>query len=117
VWAKLQSNRCWGNLDFVQKHFVLMWEAVGQRDAQAMTEQASKLLDTSISLSPELLHHVVSIAVLGLAAQGEDRAARVLWARHVAGMTREDRDSLRTRILLSHVGAARTLNNSGEGPD
>jgi predicted membrane-bound spermidine synthase len=109
VWKKLQTDACWANLDAVQREFVLMWQAVGRRDAAGMSRHANAILDSPVQLPPVLLHHVVSVAVLGLASEGEAETARALWNRRAAAMRAEDRDSLRTRILLSHVRAPAQL--------
>ena len=103
VWEKFEAEKCWLVLDKIRKDFILMWKALGYREASGMIQFGNSILQAPVTFSPRMVHHIVSIVMLGHVSLGNLEEARKVWTDHENELRVEDKNSLQTRILLSFL--------------
>ena len=79
VWRRITAAPCFAQLHEFQRDWILLFTAVGARDAERMAELAGKLAATQPGLSAEAREYVLVAGMTGQLALGAPQRARELW--------------------------------------
>jgi len=79
VWRRITAAPCFSGLHEFQRDWVLLFAAVGERDAARMAQLAEKLAATQPELSAEAREYLLAAGMTGALALGAPQRARALW--------------------------------------
>jgi spermidine synthase len=82
AWARFTGAPCFATLLEFQRRWILLFAAVGLRDAARAAELASALLDAQEELSRDAREYLLMAGMAGHVAAGKPQLARELWSRH-----------------------------------
>ena len=93
MWGTLRNSRCARALDATQRHWLELFDAVGQRDAQAMAATGAPMLQEMRGTRNPASEYVFIATVTALVCRGEVRLAnafldeKAVWVRPEIRMT------------------------------
>ena len=79
VWNRITAAPCFAGLHEFQRDWILLFAAVGARDAARMAELAGKLTATQPDLSAEAREYLLTAGMTGELALGSPKRAHDLW--------------------------------------
>ena len=82
VWKKLESGPFALRLPPVEKMYVSLFKAIGERDGVKMARFAKRLLESEQDITPARLQYVLAAGMLGDLAQGNRGESAGLWSRY-----------------------------------
>ena len=82
VWKKLESGPFALRLSPVEKMYVSLFKAIGERDGVKMARFAKRLLESEQDITPARLQYVLAAGMLGDLAQGNRRESAGLWSMY-----------------------------------
>ena len=101
VWNRILASPCFAGLQDFQRRWVLLFNAVGARNAPRMAELASSLLETQRELLSDAREYLVLAGMTGAVASGDRAKALELWNKHYAQLRSPSRPAL--RLLRCHA--------------
>jgi spermidine synthase len=104
VWGRILASPCFTQLQDFQRRWVLLFNAVGARNAPRMAELASSLLETQRELLPDAREYLLLAGMTGAVASGDKTKALELWNSHHAQVRAASRPVL--RLLRCHAERA-----------
>lgn len=104
LWHDIAPPACRVTLSPEAGKWLRLFEATGQRDARTMAEISMQLLtDGESRKSAVYQRYLVSAAMLGHLASGNEYAARELWQTVGARLMQKDENDLTLRLLGAHA--------------
>jgi len=100
VWPRLESLPCFGGLTEVERSWLRLFKAIGQRRPGEMADAAELLLAVE-SPSSERRAYLVGAALLGHLGAGHREAARTLWRKEPLQVVGSK--SFAIAVLAAHV--------------
>jgi spermidine synthase len=82
VWARFTTAACFVTLREYQRRWILLFAAVGVRDAASSAELASALLATQDELSRDAREYLLMAGMAGHIAAGNPQRAKDLWTKY-----------------------------------
>jgi hypothetical protein len=104
VWGRILASPCFAQLQDFQRRWVLLFNAVGARNAPRMAELASSLLETQRELLSDAREYLLLAGMTGAIASGDKAKALELWKSHHAQLRATGRPVL--RLLRCHAERA-----------
>jgi hypothetical protein len=104
VWNRILASPCFAGLQDYQRRWVLLFNAVGARNAPRMAELASSLLETQRELLSDAREYLLLAGMAGALASGERSKALELWNAHHARVRTAARPAF--RLLRCHAERA-----------
>src|SRR5262249_8281583 len=101
VFERAQSSRCFKSLDEAGRDRVRLMQAINDRDADAMAQAASGLIDRSPGGGERGMY--VLAAMAGHLAKGRRDEARILVEKQFAALTPAERDNLTMRLAIAQA--------------
>jgi spermidine synthase len=103
IWNRILASPCFAGLQDFQRRWILLFNAVGARNAPRMAELASSLLATQRELLSDAREYLFLAAMAGTVASGDKARALELWKSY-EGQVRTSRPAL--RLLRCHAERA-----------
>jgi len=103
LWQRIRGAPCHRRLSAAERDWVELFAAVSERDSAAMSRHAESLLESGKPLDASRAEYLLAAAITARLAQGQNEAARRLWARYSGGRT--DGQSLQLQFLAGHLRA------------
>jgi hypothetical protein len=88
LWSRIAAARCVPSLHEFQRQWIALFQAVGARDARAMSQFATALLDSTPELHDDGREYLLLAGMSGALAAGRREQALALWERHAANLSR-----------------------------
>jgi len=104
IWNRIMASPCFAGLQDFQRRWVLLFNAVGARNAPRMAELASSLLQTQTELLSDAREYLVLAGMTGAVASGNKAKALELWNAHHSQLRASARPAF--RLLRCHAGRA-----------
>jgi spermidine synthase len=82
LWKKLEAGPFAARFSTVEKMYVSLFKAIGQRDGAKMAAVAKRLLETEQDGTPSRMQYVLAAGMLGNLAQGDRDQAAGLWSKY-----------------------------------
>ena len=82
VWNTLESAPFAGRLTPVEKTYVSLFKAIGERDGRKMADFAKLLLESEQDITPSRMQYVLAAGMLGNLAQGNREQSASLWSTY-----------------------------------
>ncbi|MEK6243064.1 MAG: spermidine synthase [Pseudomonadota bacterium] len=82
VWAHIAAAPCFATLRDFQRRWIMLFAAVGLRDAARSAELASELLASQTELSRDAREYLLMAGMTGHIAAGNPRRAKDLWKKY-----------------------------------
>jgi hypothetical protein len=101
VWARFTAVACFGTLREFQRRWILLFAAVGLRDAANSAELASALLASQQELSRDAREYLLMAGMAGHIAAGNPQRARELWTKYEDRIRGADKPVF--RLLRCHA--------------
>jgi len=103
IWRRLESGPGCRTLSPVERDYVTLFKAIGERDAASMKAAATRLLETERDITPARKRYVLAAALLGNVADGTPEEAARLWSRYRDFVFPSGELDVVFRALLSQV--------------
>ncbi len=103
IWRRLESGPGSRTLSPVERDYVTLFKAIGERDAASMKDAATRLLETERDISPARLRYVLAAALLANVADGTPDEAARLWSQYRWLVSPSGQPDVVFRALLSQV--------------
>jgi hypothetical protein len=103
LFDKAQASRCARTLDEAGRDRLRLLKAINDRDAEAMVQIATRLLEGPARGPAAERGYYLMAAMSGHLAKGRRDDARVLAEKHFASLSIADRDGLPMRLLIAHA--------------
>ncbi|HEX2650238.1 MAG TPA: hypothetical protein VHN19_09915 [Burkholderiales bacterium] len=107
VWRRITAAPCFAQLHEFQRDWVLLFAAVGARDAERMGELAGKLAATQPGLSAEAREYLLAAGMTGHLAAGAPQRARELWESQAKLIKHLERPLFRLLYCHAEPGGCR----------
>jgi spermidine synthase len=104
IWNRILASPCFAALQDYQRRWLLLFNAVGARNARRMAELASSLLETQRELLSDAREYLLLAGMTGALASGERAKALQLWNAHHARVRTAARPAF--RLLRCHAEPA-----------
>ena len=105
--AKVRGSRCFASLDELDRRRIELLEAINARDAGAIRERATYLLEHSDGrLQGERAYYLISALAAGVAT-GKIAESVALRERYLPRLRPADHENLQLKLVLSQLGASR----------
>jgi hypothetical protein len=101
LFEKAQASRCFKSLDEASRDRVRLLQAMNDRDADAMTQVATRLIDNARAGGDRGTY--VLAAMAGHLAKGRRDEARILAEKQFATLAPAQRDSLAMRLAIAQA--------------
>lgn len=101
VWSRFTGAACFAALHEFQRRWILLFAAVGARNAQRSAELASALLASQDELSRDAREYLLMAGMAGHIAAGNPRLAKSLWTKHAGRIRSADKPVF--RLLRCHA--------------
>jgi len=102
IFERAAASRCARSLDETGRERLRLLQAINERDAEAMSLVAGKLLASRAAPESERGLYAMA-AITGHLARGRTDEARVIAERSFPALSPADRDSLAMRLLIGHA--------------
>jgi hypothetical protein len=79
VWLRIARSPCFGELRDFQRRWLMLFRAVGARDAPRMAEFGAQLLGSEMSVGSEAREYLLMAAMTGYLAERRPAQALELW--------------------------------------
>lgn len=104
IWNELLDPSCVDRMHPMERAWLDLIIAVGNRDAREMAARAERLLAGGGGLTQTRTRYLIATAMLGYIAQGRPDAARAIWERFSPGQFEDKPPSITFRLLKAHSG-------------
>ncbi len=82
VWARIAAAPCFGSLREFQRQWILLFAAVGKRDAVRGAALAAELLASQTGIGRDAREYLLTAGMAGYLAAGEPQRAKELWHKY-----------------------------------
>jgi hypothetical protein len=107
VWRRITAAPCFSGLHEFQRDWILLFAAVGERDAGRMAQLAGKLAATQPELSADAREYLLTAGMTGELALGDPQRARALWERLAKFIRHLERPLFRLLYCHAEPGGCR----------
>src|SRR6266542_808918 len=103
IWRRLESGPGGRTLSPIERDYVTLFKAIGDRDAASMKAAATRLLETERDITPARNRYVLAAALLANVADGTPDEAARLWSQYRWLVSPSGQPDVVFRALLSQV--------------
>ena len=104
VWHALESKHCVSSFTATEKDWILIFKAVGQRDADAMAHSSAVLIKRGEDANPVRLKYLIATTMLANLVCGNREEAVRVWSQNRASLFGASQPSLLFRLLAANSG-------------
>jgi hypothetical protein len=104
IWAALQNTSCYASLSPMQKDWMALLDAIGQRQFQKMAGLSEWLLQHDVATEEKHRAFLLSAAMLGHHMIGRDDNARTNWQTYRKLVAADFTNKTNHRLLLANIG-------------
>jgi spermidine synthase len=101
-WIRLESSPCHKSMTSVQRSWLALFKAVGNRDAAGMARLAEDLLEKKVETDWNRKEYLIVAAMTGHLVQKDREKALDVWKRFAPEILNGNQQSLLLRLLLAH---------------
>ena len=83
----------------MERNYISLFKAIGERDAGKMADTAKLLLETEQDITPARMQYVLAAGMLGHLAQGDRNQAAGLWSMHYPRLKTADKPLFMLQFL------------------
>jgi spermidine synthase len=102
LWIRLESSPCHKSMTPVQRSWIALFKAVGNRDAASMARVANDLLEGKVETNRNRKEYLIVAAMTGHLVQKDRGKALEVWKRFAPEILNGNQPSLLLRLLLAH---------------
>jgi hypothetical protein len=113
VWDRIDRAPCTSKLAPVERQWIGLFKAVGERSGEGMARSAEALLAQPTDLPPGHRRYLLAAGMAGYLAQGKRAEAQVLWSRYPAEA--DPYGDVGMRLLHAHAFAVEPLSAPSPG--
>jgi hypothetical protein len=111
IWATLQNTSCFARLSPMQKDWLALLDAIGQRQFQKMAGLSEWLLKNDIATKAKHRDFLLSAALLGNHMTGQNDKARAIWRTYNDKVGPDFVRKINQRLILTNIGVLPRFDN------
>lgn len=116
IWNSLDRGPCTALRSPWVREILVLFKAIGRRDAAAMYSSATRMLEDSKTMTPSTIKYLVATAMLGALAHGDRTASFAVWSKYKYLMFGDKKPDLYFQLLAAESAVpAMTMRSNDPG--
>lgn len=98
-WQALQASKCYAKLPAINREWIELFRAVGNRDGASMAQKAESLLERKVTAQRQEYEYLLMASMLGRLAGDDAKGALTVWRKYGKKIIESGNISLPFRLL------------------